>query len=109
MQLKHIVITYCQFIIHKNDNTIIMEDSKNNQKKNIFRLSAILYSKTNNVVSNKSIVRKVIEDAIYCCGQDIISLSNLISYISSNYALLFSETEITKIVTDDKSNHSICY
>ena len=36
-----------------------MEDSYNNQKKNIFRLSAILYSKTNNVVSNKSIVRKV--------------------------------------------------
>lgn len=109
MQLKHIVITYCQFIIHKNDNTIIMEDSKNNQKKNIFRLSAILYSKTNNVVSNKSIVRKVIEDAIYCCGQDIISLSNLISYISSNYALLFSETEITKIVTDDKSKDRFTY
>ncbi len=59
MQLKLIVITYCQFTIHNNDNTIIMEDSKNNQKKNIFRLSAILYSKTNNVVSNKSIVRKV--------------------------------------------------
>ena len=59
MQLKLIVITYCQFTIHNNDNIIIMEDSKNNQKKNIFRLSAILYSKTNNVVSNKSIVRKV--------------------------------------------------
>ena len=59
MQLKLIVIIYCQFTIHNNDNTIIMEDSYNNQKKNIFRLSAILYSKTNNVVSNKSIVRKV--------------------------------------------------
>lgn len=109
MQLKLIVITYCQFTIHNNDNTIIMEDSKNNQKKNIFRLSAILYSKTNNVVSNKSIVRKVIEDAIYCCGQEIISLSNLISYINSNYALLFSETEITKIVTDDKSKDRFIY
>lgn len=86
-----------------------MEDSYNNQKKNIFRLSAILYSKTNNVVSNKSIVRKVIEDAIYCCGQEIISLSNLISYINSNYALLFSETEITKIVTDDKSKDRFIY
>lgn len=109
MQLKLIVITYCQFTIHNNDNTIIMEDSYNNQKKNIFRLSAILYSKTNNVVSNKSIVRKVIEDAIYCCGQEIISLSNLISYINSNYALLFSETEITKIVTDDKSKDRFIY
>lgn len=109
MQLKLIVITYCQFTIHNNDNIIIMEDSKNNQKKNIFRLSAILYSKTNNVVSNKSIVRKVIEDAIYCCGQEIISLSNLISYINSNYALLFSETEITKIVTDDKSKDRFIY
>lgn len=109
MQLKLIVITYCQFTIHNNDNTIIMEDSYNNQKKNIFRLSAILYSKTNNVVSNKSIVRKVIEDAIYCCDQEIISLSNLISYINSNYALLFSETEITKIVTDDKSKDRFIY
>lgn len=109
MQLKLIVITYCQFTIHNNDNIIIMEDSKNNQKKNIFRLSAILYSKTNNIVSNKSIVRKVIEDAIYCCGQEIISLSNLISYINSNYALLFSETEITKIVTDDKSKDRFIY
>lgn len=109
MQLKLIVITYCQFTIHNNDNIIIMEDSKNNQKKNIFRLSAILYSKTNNVVSNKSIVRKVIEDAIYCCDQEIISLSNLISYINSNYALLFSETEITKIVTDDKSKDRFIY
>lgn len=109
MQLKLIVITYCLFTIHNNDNTIIMEDSYNNQKKNIFRLSAILYSKTNNVVSNKSIVRKVIEDAIYCCGQEIISLSNLISYINSNYALLFSETEITKIVTDDKSKDRFIY
>lgn len=109
MQLKLIVITYCQFTIHNNDNIIIMEDSKNNQKKNIFRLSAILYSKTNNVVSNKSIVRKVIEDAIYCYGQEIISLSNLISYINSNYALLFSETEITKIVTDDKSKDRFIY
>lgn len=33
MQLKLIVITYCQFTIHNNDNIIIMEDSKNNQKK----------------------------------------------------------------------------
>ena len=36
-------------------------------------------------------------------------MSNLISYINSNYALLFSETEITKIVTDDKSKDRFIY
>lgn len=61
-----------------------MKDIKNVQTQNIFRLSAILYSKTNDIVSNKSIIRRVIEDALYCCGSDIITISELITYIHSN-------------------------
>ena len=51
-----------------------MKDIKNVQTQNIFRLSAILYSKTNDIVSNKRIIRRVIEDALYCCGSDIITI-----------------------------------
>lgn len=86
-----------------------MKDIKNVQTKNIFRLSAILYSKTNDIVSNKSIIRRVIEDALYCCGLDIISISELITYIHSNYALLFTEDEIKKIVTDKKYSTSFLF
>lgn len=79
-----------------------MKDIKNVQTQNIFRLSAILYSKTNDIVSNKSIIRRVIEDALYCCGSDIITISEIITYIHSNYALLFTENEIKKILLSAK-------
>ena len=86
-----------------------MKDIKNVQTQNIFRLSAILYSKTNDIVSNKSIIRRVIEDALYCCDSDIITISELITYIHSNYALLFTENEIKKIVTDKKYSSNFLF
>ena len=35
------------------------------QQKNLFRLSAVLYAKTNDKISTKQIYRKIIEDALF--------------------------------------------
>lgn len=87
--------------IHKAMNTL--------QQKNLFRLSAVLYAKTNNKISTKQIHRKIIEDALFCKGDSVISVSALISYINSAYALLFSTREIEDIITSPQNSEKFIY
>ena len=79
------------------------------QQKNLFRLSAVLYAKTNDKISIKQIHRKIIEDALFCKGDSIISASALISYINSAYALLFSTREIEDIITSPHNKNKFIY
>lgn len=87
--------------IHKAMNTL--------QQKNLFRLSAVLYAKTNDKISIKQIHRKIVEDALFCKGDSIISVSALISYINSAYALLFSTREIEDIITLPQNREKFIY
>lgn len=87
--------------IHKAMNTL--------QQKNLFRLSAVLYAKTNDKISIKQIHRKIVEDALFCKGDSIISVSALISYINSAYALLFSTREIEDIITSPQNREKFIY
>ena len=79
------------------------------QQKNLFRLSAVLYAKTNDKISIKQIHRKIVEDALFCKGDSIISVSALISYINSAYALLFSTREIEDIITLPQNREKFIY
>ena len=87
--------------IHKAMNTL--------QQKNLFRLSAVLYAKTNDKISTKQIYRKIIEDALFCKGDSVTSVSALISYINSAYALLFSTREIEDVVTSPHNKNKFIY
>ena len=79
------------------------------QQKNLFRLSAVLYAKTNDKISTKQIYRKIIEDALFCKGDSVTSVSALISYINSAYALLFSTREIEDVVTSPHNKNKFIY
>lgn len=79
------------------------------QQKNLFRLSAVLYAKTNDKISIKQIHRKIVEDALFCKGDSVISVSALISYINSAYALLFSTREIEDIITSPQNREKFIY
>ena len=87
--------------IHKAMNTL--------QQKNLFRLSAVLYAKTNDKISTKQIYRKIIEDALFCKGDSVTSVSVLISYINSAYALLFSTREIEDVITSPHNKNKFIY
>lgn len=79
------------------------------QQKNLFRLSAVLYAKTNDKISIKQIHRKIVEDALFCKGDSVISVSALISYINSAYALLFSTREIEDVITSPQNREKFIY
>ena len=79
------------------------------QQKNLFRLSAVLYAKTNDKISTKQIYRKIIEDALFCKGDSVTSVSALISYINSAYALLFSTREIEDVITSSHNKNKFIY
>lgn len=51
-----------------------------NQQQNIFRVSAILYSNNNYIISPKQIYRKIIEDALFY-QQECISVDELSKYM----------------------------
>lgn len=73
-----------------------------NQQQNIFRVSAILYSNNNYIISPKQIYRKIIEDALFY-QQECISVDELSKYIEENYSLVFSSQEI-EMTLDDTLN-----
>ena len=79
------------------------------QQKNLFRLSAVLYAKTNDKIFTKQIYRKIIEDALFCKGDSVTSVSALISYINSAYALLFSTREIEDVITSPHNKNKFIY
>ena len=76
------------------------------QQNNIFRLAAIIYGQSLNVVSIKNTYKTVIDDALFRCSTATISLTNLIVFINKEYGLLFSEKEIIEIIKDGRNASS---
>lgn len=72
------------------------------QQKNIFRMAALIYGRSNKSVSLDRSFQRVIDDALYCCGKSSILLTELIVYIHNGYGFLFSENEIKEIVVDGR-------
>lgn len=77
---------------------------ENRLTQGLFRMSAVLYARNDsNIISTKQIIRKVVEDALLQnSATEAISLPSLIQYIIDNYALTFSEEEISGIIYDKK-------
>lgn len=72
------------------------------QQKNLFRMAALIYGRSNKSVSLDKSFQRVIDDALYCCGNSSILLTELIVYIHKEYGFLFSVNEIKAIVVDGR-------
>lgn len=72
------------------------------QQRNIFRMAAIIYGRSDKSVSLDKSYQRVVDDALYCCGKASILLTELIVYINREYGFLYSEDEITGIVVDGR-------
>ena len=72
------------------------------QQRNIFRMAALIYGRSNKSVSLDKSFQRVIDDALYCCGNSTILLTELIVYINKEYGFLFSVDEIKAIVVDGR-------
>lgn len=81
------------------------------QQRNIFRMAAIIYGRSNRSVSLDKSYQRVVDDALYCFGKASILLTDLILYINREYGFLYSEDEITGIVVDgrDASKKYVSY
>ena len=64
------------------------------QQKNVFRLAAIIYGRSDKSNSLNKSHQRVIDDALYSCGRSSISMTDLIVYINQEYGLLYSVDEI---------------
>lgn len=67
-------------------------------------MAAIVYGRSSKGVSLNKSYQKVIDDAIFCCGKEKISLTDLIVYIKTNYGLLFAPKEIESLITGRDAN-----
>ena len=74
----------------------------NEQQRNVFRMAAIIYGRSNGGVSLSKSFQRVIDDALYCCGYSSITLTELIEYIHTEYGFLYSADEITEIVVNGR-------
>lgn len=72
------------------------------QQKNIFRMAALIYGRSNKSASLDKSFQRVVDDALYCCGESSIMLTELIVYIHKEYGFLFSVDEIKAIVVDGR-------
>ena len=81
------------------------------QQRNIFRMAAIIYGRSDKSVSLDKSYQRVVDDALYCSGKASILLTELILYINREYGFLYSEDEITGIVVDgrDASKKYVSY
>lgn len=73
------------------------------QQRNIFRMAAIIYGRSNQSVSLDKSYQRVVDDALYCCGKASILLTELLVYINREYGFLYSEDEIISIVVDGRN------
>ena len=69
------------------------------QQRNVFRMAAIVYGRSSKGVSLSKSYQKVVDDALFCCGKESISLTELILYIKTNYGFLYTPKEITDLVS----------
>lgn len=72
------------------------------QQKNIFRMAALIYGRSNKSASLDKSFQRVVDDALYCCGESSIMLTELIVYIHKEYGFLFSVDEIKAIVVEGR-------
>ena len=79
------------------------------QQKNLFMIICSFICENNDKISTKQIYRKIIEDALFCKGDSVTSVSALISYINSAYALLFSTREIEDVITSSHNKNKFIY
>lgn len=77
----------------------------------LFRMSAILYARNNsNNISQKQIIRKIIEDALFQHASDkSVLLSKLVEFIMSNYAITLSAEEVIAVIKDNKFSDNFDY
>lgn len=81
----------------------------NEQQNNVFRLAAIIYGRSASGISLNKSHQKVIDDALFCCGKEAISSTDLIVYIKQNYGLLYTDNEVKELVSgrdSEKKYHS---
>lgn len=71
----------------------------NEQQNNVFRLAAIIYGRSARGISLNKSHQKVVDDALFCCGKETISSTDLIVYIKQNYGLLYTDKEIKELVS----------
>ncbi len=74
------------------------------QQRNVFRMAAIVYGRSSKDVSLNKSYQKVIDDALFCCGKQKISLTDLIVYIKTNYGFLYTAKEIEELVNGRDAN-----
>ena len=74
----------------------------NEQRKNIVRMAAIIYGRSDRSVPLNKSYQRVVDDALFCCGKASISMTDLIVYIQREYGLLYSTDEIKSIVIDSR-------
>lgn len=81
------------------------------QQRNVFRIAAIIYGRSRNGVSLNKSYQRVIDDALYRCGKESITLTELIVFINDEYGLLYSAEEIEDVVIKgrDASQCYYCY
>ena len=72
------------------------------QQRNIFRMAAIIYGRSDKSVPLGKSYQRVVDDALYCCGKVSILLTELIVYIQREYGFLYSVDEIIAIVVDGR-------
>ena len=75
------------------------------QQRNIFRMAAIIYGRSDKSVSLDKSYQRVVDDALYCCGKASILLTELILYINREYGFLYSEDEIIGIIVDGRDSN----
>ena len=81
------------------------------QQRNVFRMAAIIYGRSNNGISLNKSYQRVIDDALYSCGRLSIPITELIVYINKEYGFLFSVDEINNVVIKgrDADQRYYCY
>ena len=81
------------------------------QQRNVFRMAAIIYGRSNNGISLNKSYQRVIDDALYSCGRLYIPITELIVYINKEYGFLFSVDEINNVVIKgrDADQRYYCY
>lgn len=79
------------------------------QQRNVFRMAAIIYGRSNQSTSLNKSHQRIIDDALYTCGRPSISLTELIVYINQEYGFLYSIDEITDIVIKGRDAKQMYY
>ena len=76
----------------------------NSNQTKLFRLAAVLYADSNYEVSPKLTLKRIIESALLSNNNKPMSIQSLVDYIRKTYSLYLDETEINKIIEDERES-----